>query len=35
MRWLVSQQKPSFTLEQGAAVFHLPSLLDHEVIVLE
>ncbi len=35
IKLLVSQQKPSFTLEQGAAVFHLSSLLDHEVVVLE
>jgi hypothetical protein len=32
---LVSEQKPSHTLEKGEAVFQLPSLLDHEVIVLE
>jgi hypothetical protein len=35
MRFLVSQQKPSLGLEKGAAVFQLPSLFDHEVIVLE
>jgi len=35
MKLLVSQQKPSFTLEQGVAVFQIPSLLDHEVVVLE
>jgi hypothetical protein len=35
MKCLVSQQNPSLALEQGAAVFRLPSLLDHEVIVLE
>jgi len=35
MKFLVSQQKPSFTLEKDTAVFQLPSLLDHEVIVLE
>jgi hypothetical protein len=35
MKFLVSDQKPSLTLDKGAAVFQLPSLLDHEVIVLE
>ncbi|MHB1037109.1 MAG: beta-galactosidase [Pirellulales bacterium] len=35
MKLLVSQQKSSFTLKEGAAVFEIPSILDHEVIVLE
>jgi hypothetical protein len=35
VKLLVSEQKPSHTLEKGEAVFQLPSLLDHEVIVLE
>jgi hypothetical protein len=35
MRFLVSKHEPSFTLEKGAAVFQIPSLVDHEVIVLE
>jgi hypothetical protein len=35
VKLLVSEQKPSHTLEKGEAVFELPSLLDHEVIVLE
>jgi hypothetical protein len=35
MKLLVSQQRPSLTLEEGGAVFQLPTLLDHEVIVLE
>ena len=35
IKFLVSQQKPSFALEKDAAVFQLQSLLDHEVIVLE
>jgi hypothetical protein len=33
MKFLVSQQEPSFTREKGGAVLELPSLLDHEVIV--
>jgi hypothetical protein len=35
MQFLVSSHRPSFTLEKGAAVFQLPSLLDHEVVVLD
>ncbi len=35
VKLLVTEQKPSHTLEKGEAVFQLPSLLDHEVIVLE
>ncbi len=35
MKCLVSQQTPAFTRDKDAAVFQLPSLLDHEVIVLE
>jgi hypothetical protein len=35
MKFLVSEQRPSLTLEKGEAVFQVPSLLDHEVIVLE
>jgi hypothetical protein len=35
MKFLVSGQKPSLTIDKGAALFQLPSLLDHEVIVLE
>lgn len=35
MRLLVSQRQLSFTLEKGEAVSELPSLLDHEVVVLE
>lgn len=35
MKFLVSQHKPLLTIDAGVAVFQLPSLLDHEVIVLE
>jgi hypothetical protein len=35
MKLLVSEQKPSLAIDKGAAAFQLPSVLDHEVIVLE
>jgi hypothetical protein len=35
MKCLVSPNRPSFILEKGEAVFQLPSLLDHEAVVLE
>jgi hypothetical protein len=35
VKLLVTEQKPSHTLEKGEAVVQLASLLDHEVIVLE
>ena len=35
MKFLVSQQEPSFVIEKGGVVLQLQSLLDHEVIVLE
>jgi hypothetical protein len=35
VKLLVTEQKLSHTLEKGEAVVQLPSLLDHEVIVLE
>ena len=35
MKLLVSEQKPSLAIDKGAARFQLPSLVDHEVAVLE
>ncbi len=35
VKLLVSDQKPSLTIDKGTALFQLPSLVDHEVVVLE
>ncbi|MCL4194532.1 MAG: hypothetical protein KJZ87_22540, partial [Thermoguttaceae bacterium] len=35
IKFLVSQRETSLVVENGAAVFHVPSLVDHEVVVLE
>ncbi len=35
MKLLVSEQKPSLTIDNGTALFQIPSLVDHEVAVLE